>query len=126
MPFETAQGLRTHGRFWRWQHPWHYVVHKPAILRALKQGMYDDYCTPLLLQSIFVNGSIHSDRVELFSDPSNPHTRGDDLLKRAKYMLSTDLDRTTVSTVVSLLLLGSRECDVNNEAMHYIYFGKLH
>jgi Fungal specific transcription factor domain len=111
--------------YWKWQNPWQYLVHKDAFCRALEQGHYDEYCTPLLLHSVLALAARYSDDTSLRTDPSDANTAGDALQRTAKIILQSEVEHPTVSTVVSLANLPLREMSTNKEALGWTYIGEI-
>ena len=109
--------------FWTWQNPWQYLVHKRLFCEALERRRYDDYCTPLLLQSILALSARYSDCVEVRDAPDQPHTAGNALGDQAKAILHFEIERPTTSTVVAVAILALREMSVNKEALGWTYMG---
>ncbi|KAK4962429.1 hypothetical protein LTR10_000055 [Elasticomyces elasticus] len=109
--------------FWKWQNPWQYLIHKRMFCDALQKGVYDDYCTPLLLQCILSLGARYSDRIELRDFPDQPETAGNALTNQAKAILHMEVEHPTTSTVAALALLGLRVMSVNQEALGWTYVG---
>jgi hypothetical protein len=109
--------------FWTWQNPWQYLVHKRLFCEALERRLYDDYCTPLLLQSILALSARYSDRAEVRDDPDQPHTAGNALADQAKAILHFEMESPTTSTVVAIAILALREMSVNKEALGWTLAG---
>ncbi|OKL62053.1 hypothetical protein UA08_02149 [Talaromyces atroroseus] len=109
--------------YWKWQNPWQYIVHKDAFCRALEQGHHDEYCTPLLLHSVLALAARYSDDISLRTDPLDANTAGDALQRTAKFILQSEVEHPTVSTVVSLAILALREMSTNKEAIGWTYIG---
>ena len=91
--------------FFTWQNPWQYLVHKRIFCTALREGIYNSYCTPLLLQCALALAARYSDRVELRDAPDMFDTAGNALAEQAKAILHFEIESPTTSTVAALGLL---------------------
>ncbi|KAI2876615.1 transcriptional regulator family: Fungal Specific TF [Aspergillus niger] len=121
LPANVQSELLAH--FWKWQNPWQYLVHKRLFCNAIANGVYDTYCTPLLLQCVLALAARYSDRVEVRDSPDLPETAGDALAEQAKAILHFEMESPTTSTVASLAILALREMSVNKEALGWTYVG---
>lgn len=110
--------------YWKWQNPWQYLVHRTAFNRAVERGVYDEYCTPLLLRCVLALGARYCDHSEARSDPSDANSAGDFLVAQAKDILSTEIEHPSTSTAAALAILSLREMSVNKESLGWIYIGK--
>ena len=92
---------------WNRQHHTFLLTYRPAFMRGLVHG--GPYYSKLLLNAIFACASKYSDRVELRDDHANPLTAGGRFFRRCDQILAENppWGRSSISTVVAFLLLGS-------------------
>lgn len=109
--------------YWRWQNPWQYLVHRAAFGTAVERGIYDDYCTPLLLRCILSLAARYCDHPEARLDPSDANTAGELLAIQAKDILSIEIEHPSTSTVAALAIMALREMSVNKESLGWTYIG---
>lgn len=117
--------IQTHllDMYWKWQNPWQYLVHHTAFQRAVDRGIYDDYCTPLLLRCVLALAARYCDHPDVRSDVQDSNTAGDLLAAQAKDILSVEIEHPSTSTAAALALLALREMSVNKESLGWIYIG---
>lgn len=92
---------------WNRQHHTFLLTYRPAIMRDLPTG--GPYCSRFLLNAIFACASKYSDRVELRDDHSDPCSAGGQFFRRCEELMLQDppWERSSISTLIGLLLLGS-------------------
>lgn len=92
---------------WNRQHHTFLLTYRPAFMRDLASG--GPYCSKFLLNAIFACASKYSGRVELRDDVLDPRTAGGRFFRRCEELMSQDppWERSSISTLVGLLLLGS-------------------
>jgi len=110
--------------YWRWQNPWVYLIDKESFVEDYKKGGTGLYCTPLLLSAVFALASRYSDRVEVRSDPADPHTAGDMFAEQAKLLFMHESETATLATVQAACLLSLRWMSENKESLGWLYMGK--
>lgn len=88
---------------WNRQHHTFLLTYRPAFTRDLMNN--GPYYSKFLLNAIFATASKYSERVSVRDDPSDPHTAGGRFFRRCKELLDTE--RSSIPTIVGLLLLGS-------------------
>ncbi|KAL4800103.1 hypothetical protein BDV19DRAFT_384467 [Aspergillus venezuelensis] len=106
---EASQELQDHllEPYWRWQNPWLYMVHREFFMRDYKTGGVGDFCSPLLLSAIFAVSSRFSDRLEVRSDPTDPHSAGNAFDEQAKILLLYECEAPTTTTVQAACSIAS-------------------
>ncbi|KIX92443.1 uncharacterized protein Z520_11918, partial [Fonsecaea multimorphosa CBS 102226] len=109
--------------YWKWQNSWQYLIHRGAFCRAFECGLYNEYCTPLLLRCVLALASRYCDHPGPRLDPSDANTAGDLLVAQAKDILSIEIEHPSTSTVAALAVLALREMSVNKETLGWIYIG---
>ncbi len=109
--------------YWRWQNPWQYLVHRTAFSRAVERGIYDDYCTPLLLRCILSLAARYCDHPAARLDPGDGNTAGELLAIQAKDILSIEIEHPSTSTAAALAIMALREMSVNKESLGWTYIG---
>ncbi|KEF58840.1 uncharacterized protein A1O9_03683 [Exophiala aquamarina CBS 119918] len=122
---ELSPEIQTHllDMYWKWQNPWQYLVHRTAFQRAVDRGIYDDYCTPLLLRCVLALAARYCDHPDARLDAQDSNTAGDVLAAQAKDILSAEIEHPSTSTAAALALLALREMSVNKESLGWIYIG---
>ena len=123
IPFELQEHLIE--LYFRWQNPWVYIVEKDVFMRDFYNGNRNQYCTPLLLLSIFSLGARYSDRPEVYSGPGDLTTAGDAYAQRAKALLMSEIEKSSISTVQSAALLSIRWMAEDKEPAGWLCSGKL-
>lgn len=125
LDIDLTQEAQTHllDLYWKWQNPWQYLVHRTAFQRAVEQGTYDDYCTPLLLRCILALAARYCDHPDTRLDACNANTAGDLLAAQARDILSVEIEHPSTSTAAALAVLALREMSVNKESLGWIYIG---
>ncbi|BCS29525.1 fungal specific transcription factor domain-containing protein [Aspergillus puulaauensis] len=122
---DVPQGLQDHllGLYWRWQNPWLYMIHKGSFMSDYRNGGRGKFCSPVLLFAIFALSSRYSDRVEVRSDPEDPHSAGNRFAEQAKILLQHECEAPTTTTVQAASLLSLRWMSENKESLGWLYIG---
>ena len=107
---------------WNRQHHSFLLTYRPAIMRSLASGG-GPYCSKLLLNAIFACVSKYSDRLEVRSDPNDPRTAGARFFQRVKELLPSEMEQSSISLVVALLLLGSTLVSSGKQSTGWLYSG---
>ena len=81
------------------------------------------YFSHLLLNAMYYSVSKFSNRVEVYDDPSNQKTAGNRFLRRAKELLGSALDQSTIPTVQAMLLLSSSMFALGHQSAAWSYHG---
>lgn len=110
--------------YWRWSNPWNYIIHKETFLEDYHEGR-GVYCTPLLLSVVLAHASRYSDRTELRTVPSDPHTAGKAFLEQAKLLYLYESEAPTVATVQAGALMALRTMADGQEALGWLYCGNF-
>jgi hypothetical protein len=90
---------------WNRQHFLYLLTYRPAIMDSLVNN--GPYVNKLLLNAIYLQGSLDSDRTSLRLDPQDPQTTGMAFYDRFKASLVHYIDKPTMPTVVALLTCGA-------------------
>ena len=124
---EVPQELQDHllELYWRWQNAWMYMVHRESFMQHYNEGDMGQYCTRLLITSIFALTARYSDRIELRSNPADPQTAGDLFAEQAKLLLLHECETPTVETVQAAALLSLRWMSENKESQGWLYIGQF-
>lgn len=123
----VSQELQNHllELYWRWQNPWLYMIHKESFMSDYRNGGRGKFCSPVLLYAIFALSSRYSDRVEVRSDPEDPHSAGNGFAEQAKILLQHECEAPTTTTVQAASLLSLRWMSENKESLGWLYIGML-
>lgn len=90
---------------WNRQHLSYLLTYRPAIMDSLvKNG---PYVNKLLLNAIYLQSSLYSDRMSCFFDHQKLNAKGLAFYDRFKSLLPNYLDNPTIPTVVALLTCGA-------------------
>ncbi|KAF9887938.1 hypothetical protein FE257_009460 [Aspergillus nanangensis] len=103
LPMDTAMHLLD--LHWNRQHLLYMTTYRPAIMDSLVSN--GPYVNKLLLNAIYLQCSLYSDRISLRVDPADPQTTGMAFYERFKALLIHYIDKPTVPTVVALLICGA-------------------
>jgi hypothetical protein len=90
---------------WNREHLSYLLTYRPAIMDSLVRS--GPYVNKLLLNSIYLQSSLYSDRGPWPLDSRNQNSKGLVFYGRFKFLLPNYLDRPTLPTVVALLTCGS-------------------
>ncbi|KAH8883290.1 hypothetical protein GQ53DRAFT_798336 [Thozetella sp. PMI_491] len=90
---------------WNRQHLSYLLTYRPAIMDSLARN--GPYVNKLLLNAIYFQSSMYSDRASLRSDPQDQQTVGKVFYDRFKALLPDYIDKPTLPTVVALLTCGA-------------------
>ena len=90
---------------WNRQHLSYLVTYRPAIMDSLVNN--GPYVNKLLLNAIYLQSSLYSDRNSLLLDPRDPQTTGMVFYNRFKALLGGYVDKPTPPTVAALLTCGA-------------------
>lgn len=87
-----------------WQNPWFPVLDESLFRKDLIKGE-GRYISPLLLSCVLSAGSRFSDRLEVRTDPHDPNTAGDQLLKEAESLLHYGLLSPSLTTIQAVAIM---------------------
>ncbi|KAJ9647385.1 hypothetical protein H2204_000013 [Knufia peltigerae] len=90
---------------WNRLHYLYLLTYRPAIMDSLINN--GPYVNKLLLNAIYLQSSLWSDRDSLRSNPLDPSTTGMTFYHRFKSLLFEHIDQPSLPTVVALLICGS-------------------
>lgn len=106
---------------WNRQHLSYLVTYRPAIMDSLVTN--GPYMNRLLLNAIYLQSSLYSDRVSLRSDPDDPQTVGRVFYDRFKSLLIHHIDKPTIPTAVALLTCGASLVPHGRQSAGWVYCG---
>ncbi|KAI1768000.1 fungal-specific transcription factor domain-containing protein [Hypoxylon sp. FL1150] len=107
--------------YFAWEQPWVLVVGE-ALFKESRQSQ-GRYFSPLLLNCILAAGSLFSDRLEVRSDPNDPHTAGKIFLEKAEVLLYYDLKWPSITTIQSLTVISTVYCAMGVDVACWTYQG---
>lgn len=90
---------------WNRQHYTYLISYRPAIMESLCNN--GPYANKLLLNAIYLSSSLHSDRMELRSNSTDPQSAGDRFYHRFRSLLVDEVDKPSIPTAAGLLLCGA-------------------
>ena len=97
------------------------LTYRPAIVDSLINN--GPYVNKLLLNAIYLQSSLYSDRDGLRLDPRDPKTTGMAFYNRFKALLPQHIDQPTMPTVVALLLCGACLLPYGKQSAGWVYCG---
>ena len=103
VPMEMAMHLLD--LHWNRQHLSYLLTYRPAIMDSLIRN--GPHVNKLLLNAIYLQSSLYSDRISLRSDPADPQTVGKTFFDRFKALLGHYILKPTIPTIVALLTCGA-------------------
>ncbi|GLA26971.1 hypothetical protein AnigIFM63326_004153 [Aspergillus niger] len=106
---------------WNRLHLMYLVTYRPAIMDSLLNN--GPYVNKLLLNAIYLQSSLYSDRSSLRSDPENSRTRGMMFYHRFKALLTSYVDKPSIPTVVALLTCGACLVQYGEQSASWLYCG---
>ena len=108
---------------WNRQHHTFLLTYRPAFMRDLVSG--GPYCSKFLVNAVFASASKYSSRSELRHDPSDPRTSGARFFRRCAELLVREnlFERSSIPTIVGLLLLGSAFLARGELSKSWLYSG---
>ena len=106
---------------WNRLHLMYLLTYRPAIVDSLINN--GPYVNKLLLNAIYLQSSLYSDRDGLRLDPRDPKTTGMAFYNRFKALLPQHIDQPTMPTVVALLLCGACLLPYGKQSAGWVYCG---
>ncbi|OJJ68405.1 hypothetical protein ASPBRDRAFT_67979 [Aspergillus brasiliensis CBS 101740] len=97
---------------WNRLHLMYLLTYRPAIMDSLMNN--GPYINKLLLNAIYLQSSLYSDRTSLCSDPGNPRTRA---------LLIDYIDKPSLPTVVALLTCGACLVQYGEQSASWLFCG---
>lgn len=105
-----------------WQHPFYVLFSKECFLHDMIRGR-SKYCSQLLMNALLACACNFSDRPEARTNPDDPSTAGDHFFHEARRLLIED-ERSALTTVQALGLMGIREASCGRDSSAYQYVGR--
>ncbi|KAK7417744.1 hypothetical protein QQX98_004400 [Neonectria punicea] len=106
---------------WNRQHQSYLLTYRPAIMDSLARN--GPYVNKLLLNAIYLQSSLYSDRNSLRSDPKELHTIGNAFHDRFKALLPQLIDKSTIPTVVALVTCGASLVPRGKQSAGWVFCG---
>ncbi|KAG7001046.1 Nitrogen assimilation transcription factor nirA [Fusarium oxysporum f. sp. conglutinans] len=119
VPLETAMHLLD--LHWNRQHLSYLLTYRPAIMDSLINN--GPNVNKLLLNAIYLQSSLYSDRIDLRHDLQNPSTVGIAFYERFKSLLVDYIDKPTLPTIVALLTCGACLVPRGKQSAGWVYCG---
>ena len=98
-------GMHLLSLHWNRQHHAFLISYRPVFMRDMAHG--GPYFSKLLLNAIYFGASKFSSRTEVRSDPADVRTAGWAYRQRAKELLVSAMDTSSITTIQALLLMTS-------------------
>ncbi|KAK5056787.1 hypothetical protein LTR84_012319 [Exophiala bonariae] len=95
--------------------------YRPAIIDSLINN--GPYVSKLLLNAIYLQSSLYSDREGLRLDSQDPRTTGMAFYKRFKTLVAECIDEPTMPTVLGLLICGTCLVPYGKQSAGWVYCG---
>ncbi|GKZ33183.1 hypothetical protein AbraIFM66950_002972 [Aspergillus brasiliensis] len=106
---------------WNRLHLMYLLTYRPAIMDSLMNN--GPYVNKLLLNAIYLQSSLYSDRTSLCSDPENSRTRGMAFYHRFKALLTEYVEKPSLPTVVALLICGACLVQYGEQSASWLFCG---
>ena len=106
---------------WNRLHLTYLLTYRPAIMNSLLDN--GPYVNKLLLNAIYLQSSLYSNREGLRLDPHDPQSTGMTFYNRFKDLLPQYIDQPTMPTVVALLLCGACLLPYGKQSAGWVYCG---
>ncbi|OGM47332.1 hypothetical protein ABOM_003854 [Aspergillus bombycis] len=106
---------------WNRLHFMYLLTYRPVIMDSLFNS--GPYMNKLLLNAIYLQSSLYSDRLSLRSDPDDSQTMGMSFYERFKSLLIHYVDKPTLPTVVALLTCGACLLQYGKQSASWVYCG---
>ena len=106
---------------WNRLHLMYLLTYRPAIMDSLLNN--GPYVNKLLLNAIYLQSSLYSDRTSLPSDPENSRARGMAFYHRFKALLPHYVDTPSLPTVVALLTCGACLVQYGKQSASWLFCG---
>lgn len=106
---------------WNRLHLTYLLTYRPAIMDSLFTS--GSYVNKLLLNAIYLQSSLYSNRDGLRLDPEDPQSTGMAFYNRFKALLAQYIDQPTMPTVVALLLCGACLLPYGKHSAGWVYCG---
>ncbi|KAM0417150.1 hypothetical protein ACHAPT_012858 [Fusarium lateritium] len=120
VPMDTA--LHLLDLHWNRQHLSYLLTYRPAIMDSLIHS--GPYVNKLLLNAIYFQSSLYSDRTSLLrQDSQDPQTMGMAFYERFKSLLVDHIDKPTIPTIVALLTCGACLVPRGKQSAGWVFCG---
>ncbi|TPX18773.1 uncharacterized protein E0L32_011522 [Thyridium curvatum] len=106
---------------WNRLHLIYLQSYRPAIMDSLINN--GPYVSKLLLNAIYLQSSLYSDRKGLRSDAQDPRTTGMTFYKRFKELVVDCIDQPNMPTVLGLLICGTCLVPYGKQKAGWVYCG---
>lgn len=106
---------------WNRLHLIYLQTYRPAIMDSLINN--GPYVSKLLLNAIYLQSSLYSDRKGLEMDAQTPRTTGMAFYKRFKELVVDCIDRPNMPTVVGILICGTCLVPYGKQKAGWVYCG---
>ena len=106
---------------WNRLHLMYLLTYRPAIMDSLFNN--GPYVNKLLLNAIYLQSSLYSDRTSLRSDPENSRTSGMVFYHRFKALLTHYVDTPSLPTIVALLTCGACLVQYGKQSASWLFCG---
>lgn len=106
---------------WNRLHLIYLQTYRPAIMDSLINN--GPYVSKLLLNAIYLQSSLYSDRKGLQLDAHDPQTRGMAFYNRFKSLVVECIDQPSMPTVVALLICGTCLVPYGKQTAGWVYCG---
>ena len=104
-----------------WVQPFYHLFSADHFLHDMARGK-TDFCSAMLVNALMAFACHYSDRPQARTDPNNPATAGDHFFAEAKKLLDRN-EKSSLTTVQALGIMGARECSAGRDANGYKYAG---
>lgn len=106
---------------WNRQHCAFLLSYRPIIMEHFATN--GPYVNKLLLNAIYFASSLHSRRTEAPNNVADNQSTGLQFLTRFKSLLETELETSSVPSIVGLLLMGSSLVSHGRQTLGWLYCG---
>lgn len=106
---------------WNRQHLSYLLTYRPAIMDSLINN--GPYVNKLLLNSIYLQSSVYSDRAPFRAQPNDAQATGEPFYSRFKLLLIDQIDKPSLPTVVALLTCGACLVPHGRQSAGFIFCG---
>ncbi|KAI9790435.1 MAG: hypothetical protein M1835_000964 [Candelina submexicana] len=110
------------GLYFSWLHPFFTLFSSECFLHDMACGRIK-YCSPLLVNALLALACNYSDRSVVRTNQNDTAPTGDAFFAEAKRLLNED-DRTTMTTVQALAIMGLREASCGRDSSSFQYSGR--
>ncbi|KAL2825678.1 fungal-specific transcription factor domain-containing protein [Aspergillus pseudoustus] len=119
VPMDTAMHLLD--LHWNRLHLMYLLSYRPAFMDSLLNN--GPYVNKLLMNAIYIQSCLYSDRTSLHPDTDNARSSGMAFYDRFKSLLADYIDKPTMPTVVALLLCGACLVQYGKQSAGWVFCG---